>query len=104
MIKAVGFYPLFNMRRSEILEVKEQFAVRGFRYVATARSVDELKSILQEQDIKVIAIKDFNENWNNGEKLRLVMSVGQRKWFHVHTEDFGLLHQIKEEIEWESTR
>ncbi|MFH5183106.1 hypothetical protein ACHHV8_11030 [Paenibacillus sp. TAB 01] len=104
MIKAVGFYPLFNMRRHEILEVKEQFAARGFRYVGTARGVDELKSILQEQDIKVIAIKDFNANWNNVEKLRLVMAVGQRKWFHVHLEDFNILNNIKEEIEWESTR
>ncbi|WP_145410153.1 hypothetical protein [Paenibacillus xylanexedens] len=102
MIKAIGFYPLFNMRKHEILEVKEQFAARGFRYVATARSVNELKEVLAKEDIKIIAIKDFNANWDNVERLRLVMSIGQlRKWFHVDLEDFRLLDQIKEEIEWE---
>lgn len=100
-MNVVGFYPLWNMRKSEITKLKEQFASKGFRYVATARSVDNLKLILQEQDIKVIAIKDFHANWSPLDKLRLVMTVGSRKWYHVETEDIRLLDEIREELMWE---
>jgi|GEM_PF-4877482 len=97
-MKVVGFFPLFNMRKTEITALKEMFATKGFRYVATARSVDELKLILQQQDIQLIAIKDFNGKWNAADKLRFVMAISGLKWFHIDTEDIALLDDIKVEI------
>lgn len=99
-MKVVGYFPHIHIQSKDILLIRNSFVKHGFDYIGTARFMPELKQLIQQGGVTVLASGNFNEIGTMHHRLQLMMMLSKYgiQYFDIEVNDIQNILHLRERV------